>query len=282
MPPPVACPQCGEELDIPLELRGREVRCAVCRTTFVPAADRPAAPPPTATRNRYEHDRDVPPDDTNRDRELGRDQWDERPRRRKTRSTLWIWLVLATVLGGGCICCGGFIALFIHVENPTLQGFDSVDGRFHAEFPSEPMVTQRPENGVIYHTIDSQREFPVENYFVDYWDLEARPVGEAAIRMAFDDAVIRFLKRFPGGTQESRTSSVHDGYPATDLYVSHPDGIASVVRFILDGRRMYAVGISGPGLAPNSQRLERFRQAFKINPIAVPLGKQRPPGRKGK
>jgi DNA-directed RNA polymerase subunit RPC12/RpoP len=35
------CPHCGEELDIPEELRNRTVRCVACREVFAPAAFRP-------------------------------------------------------------------------------------------------------------------------------------------------------------------------------------------------------------------------------------------------
>jgi hypothetical protein len=273
MPPPVACPHCGEELDIPPDLRGREVRCAVCRTVFVPTADRPAAPPPTATRNRYDHDRDAPPDDA------GRDRWEERPRRRRRGgSLLWVWLVVGTVLGGSCLCCGGLGALVVVMENPSLQGFDSAEGRFHAEFPTTPpTVTQERKDGVTYHVIESRREFPEETYFVHYWNLDAPPIGDAAIRKALDDAAAHFLSLHPGGTKISQSSATQDGYPASDLYLSHPDGTNTAVRFVLDGRRVYAVGITGSSLPPNSQRLEHFRQAFKINPPAIPLGKKRPP-----
>jgi hypothetical protein len=273
MPPPVACPHCGEELDIPPDLRGREVRCAVCRATFVPPADRPAAPPPTAARNRYDHDRDAPPDDADRDR------WEERPRRRRRGgSLLWVWLVIGTVLGGSCLCCGGLIALFAYTENPTLHGFDSPEGRFHAEFPTTPpTVAQERKGGVTYHVVASRRGFPEESYFVHYWNLDAPPIGDAAIRKALDDAAAHFLDLYPQGAEESRSSATQDGYPASDLYLSHPDGSNTAVRFVLDGRRVYAVGITGPALAPNSQRLEHFWRSFKINPPAIPLGKKRPP-----
>jgi hypothetical protein len=163
-----------------------------------------------------------------------------------------------------------------------LQGFDSVEGRFHAEFPTKPTETQRREDGVTHHLVESRREFPQETYFVHYWNLDERPTGEAAIQKAFDDAVTRFLSNYPGSVQEARTTALHDGYPATDLYISHSDGTSTAVRFILDGRRLYVVGITGPGLVPDSQRLAQFRQAFKIKPAGVPLGKPRPPGRKGK
>ena len=54
----VACPRCGDALDIPVELLGQPVRCAACRTVFsptptdaiptAPRAMRPWTPPRTA------------------------------------------------------------------------------------------------------------------------------------------------------------------------------------------------------------------------------------------
>src|SRR4051812_11148209 len=107
---PVVCPHCGEELDIPSELRGRDVRCASCRNIFHAAADAPA--PPRASRaasGRVQPGRDEPGRSTDDD---DRAPWDDSPRRRRKSRMRWLWAMLGC--GGvlafvGCCGCGAFL-----------------------------------------------------------------------------------------------------------------------------------------------------------------------------
>lgn len=46
MPETVACPSCGQKLNVPDHLIGQQVRCAKCQNVFTAQAEAPSAPPP--------------------------------------------------------------------------------------------------------------------------------------------------------------------------------------------------------------------------------------------
>jgi hypothetical protein len=257
---PVVCPQCGEELDIPSELRGREVRCATCRTVFTAAADSPA--PPRATRAAT--GRPLP----SRPLDDDRAPWDESPRRRRKSGMTWLWVLL---LGGGgltCLGCCGCGIFAVNLDNPNLVPHESQKGRFAAGFPATPLEAQRVgEDGVTRECTESTRELFLgaeETYFVHYRDLPAAPKDEAARQAALDAAGDREVAKYPGSRQESRTKTTLGGDPAVDVYVAHPDTSLTYVRLVLSGKRLYAVGISGPGLDPQSMRLKKFLDSFRV------------------
>jgi LSD1 subclass zinc finger protein len=295
MPRPVVCPHCSEELDIPLEFRGRPVRCAVCQTVFTPPADGAAPPVPAppslpAPGTWDEHRpsrRPVRDDDRpsrrparddddfgdryrDLDRDDDRDRWDDRPRRRKRGSNTWVWLLVLGVFGLCVLPCGGLIVFGIALDHPSFQPYDSAKGRFTAEFPGKPAETQQAaETGGIRHAVEYRRSLPEETYFVHYLDLPAQPTGDKAIDKVLQDACDRTVRILPGSSEESRSPTTADGYPAMDLHVEHPGGTSTFVRFVLAGRRLYSVGITGAGLAAESQRLQHFQAAFKIKPLAA-------------
>src|SRR5688572_12325425 len=128
MPRPAVCPHCSEELDIPAEFRGRQVRCAVCQRVFVPPADGSEPPPPARPApgnwaddrpsRRPPRDDVAPParrdrDDVDDDRGRGYRDDDDRPppRRRKKGSTAWVWLLVLGVVGLCVLPCGGLMFL---------------------------------------------------------------------------------------------------------------------------------------------------------------------------
>ena len=259
---PVVCPHCGDELDIPSELRGREVRCASCRNTFTAAADAPA--PPRANRaaarptdaSRPTHDDDRAP-------------WDDSPRRKRKGSLTWLWLLLG---GGGVLacfgCCGIGIVAF-QIDNPEFVTHESQKGRFVASFPDTPLEAQRTgDDGLTRECTESTRELILgteETYFVHYRDLPAAPVGDDARQETLQAACLRALAaQTPGTREKSRTKLTVGTYPAVDLFLTHPDNSATHVRFILAGKRIYAVGLMGPGLKANSMRLKKFLDEFRI------------------
>jgi len=256
---PVVCPHCGEELDIPTELRGRDVRCASCRTIFAAAADAP--PPPRANRvgsNRVEPGR-TPDDD--------RAPWDDSPRRKRKGSLRWLWFLLGS--GGllSCLgCCGG-VLVFAQIDNPEFITHKSPKGRFVASFPNTPLEAQRTgDDGLTRECTESTREHILgdETYFVHYRDLPAVPAGEDARQTILTDACLRAVAHTPGTHEKSRTKLTVGDHPAVDLFLTHPDGTATHFRFILAGQRIYAVGLTGPILEPKSKRLKRFLAAFQI------------------
>ncbi|OWK37658.1 hypothetical protein [Fimbriiglobus ruber] len=257
MPRPVTCPNCREELDIPAELRGQDVRCAACAVVFVPPTTDVV---PTARRQ---------PASTGPDYD-DRGRWDDAPRRRRPRprgSMLWVWLLLFGVVGSCVFGCGGLLALGMFMEFPNFQGYDSAAGRFHAEFPGKPTEREEVVDGpepVLYLWTEFHREFPDETYFVYYTDFLARDLKPGPDQL-LEKACDRAVARTPGSEEVSRQPAMHDGYPARDLVIRSPDSNGeTVVRFVLVGKRLYAVGITGEFVNADSQRVRHFHERFRI------------------
>src|SRR5579883_709817 len=172
MPAPVTCPNCGERLDIPADLRGTPVRCAVCTTVFTPppAAADDDAPPARLARPTA---RPLPP---------AGDEYDDdqdRPRRRKRGGLAWLWVLFAGLGLVSCTCCGGFGVLWWNIENPTFQPYSSDEGRFAVEFPGPAYPKKLPlGDGEPMKGVECRREFAQETYFVHYADLPARRVKD--------------------------------------------------------------------------------------------------------
>lgn len=255
MPRPVDCPHCGEELDIPAELRAREVRCAACRNTFVPATAAAAGTPPRTIAD--------PP--------RGRDTFDDaepRPRRPKPRpGCSWAWVLLVGGLGCCGLSCGGLVLFGLYIVFPDFRPFDSQEGRFHADFPGAPtQVTDTDASGVTHRRTEFVRKFPPETYFVRYTDLPAAALkpGADAVLDAAADKVVRTV---PGGRQANRSERKSvGGYPAVDVMVEYPSGERTVARVVLAGERLYVAGMTGGGLQWDSPHVQHFMDAFRITP----------------
>jgi hypothetical protein len=296
MPRPVVCPHCSEELDIPSEFRGRPVRCAVCQNVFTPPADGAPPAPSLPAPGTWDEDRpsrrplreDAPPArrvaareeddrgyrDRDRDHDLDRDadwdRWDDRRRRRRRGSNTWVWLLVLGVVGLCVLPCGGLLVLGIALDHPSFEPYDSAKGRFTAEFPGKPAETQQTtETGATRYCTEYRRTIPEETYFVHYLDLSGRAGGDKGTDQVLQDACDRTVRNMPGSTEVSRSPTTFGGHPAMDLQVEHPGGTSTIVRFVLAGRRLYSVGITGAGLADESQRLHHFQTAFKIKPPAT-------------
>lgn len=255
MPRPVICPHCREELDIPPELRRREVRCAVCRNTFVPDVDGREAPDEFAARTRP------------------RDEFDDEPRpRRRAGSNRTAWVV---VLGMFTCCglgCGGFCVWAVVLQFPDFQPFESKEGRFHAEFPGEPKeaAVNDGRGGVEF---SHERAIPKERFFVRYADLDVKGnVDDQKAARLLKDAADRAVRQVGGSKELSRASSTVGGYDAIDLLIQHPNRTHTVVRLILAKKRLYAVGVTGPNsLAFETPYVSRFLGGFRILPEPQPV-----------
>jgi hypothetical protein len=261
MPRPVTCPHCGEPLDVPAEYRGREVRCAACDRVFTPPSD----DLPTASRVGRDWD-DAPRRPARDDYDRFDDRWDDRPRRRRKASTAWIWALLAGVLFVCVLPCGGFIALGVVVAFPDFQPYTSPDGKFRADFPGTPTrYTHKLGDGTDRTAVEFKREFADELYFVRHSELSAGD-ARAGANAALEEACRKALAEKPGSTEVTRSTSTHDGYPAADLTINHPDGGMTIVRLVVAGRRVYAVGItsSDQWIGTDDPRVEHFLNSFKV------------------
>jgi LSD1 subclass zinc finger protein len=280
MPRPVVCPHCREELDIPAEFRGRQVRCAACQQVFVPPAE-PAGPPPLPAPGNWEEDRpsrrparddDLPArrpvrDAADRLADLDDDRapWDDRPRRPKKRGNLWVWLLVLGVIGLCVLPCGGFVLFAVWVAFPNFQPHDSPAGRYRAEFPGQPFTYTRPDGDRTWHCTEFKRSLPPETYYVHYTDL-TRPQAQRPDR-ELKAAADKSVSRVVGSREVRRTSGVTDGYPSVELTVSHPDDSVTSARFLLVGTRLYEVGVTGlidAADATADPRVRHFQDAFKV------------------
>lgn len=259
MPRPVVCPHCGEELDIPVAFRDREVRCASCRNTFLPTASVEELQPAFDTGSRLTGDRD---DASPRTRDSD-DEFEPRQRpRRKSGGNTWLWVLL--IGGFGCcgLSCGGFLLFGLYVAFPDFQSFDSAEGRFHAEFPGTPtQFADADDERRPRQNIEFRRKFPPETYFVRYVDLTADPADEDAVLDAAADDVV---KDRAGSREVTRSEpKTVGGYPAVDVTLENADSSMTVSRAVLVGRRLYVIGMTGGGLHWDTPHVQHFMEAFR-------------------
>lgn len=256
---PVTCPHCREELDVPAEYRGREVKCAACDRVFTPPADEP----PLASRAGRDWDDDRPSRRPARDDD---DRWDDRPRRRRKPGTAWVWALLLGVFGLCVLPCGGLVVMSLVVAFPDFQPYSSPDGKFRAEFPGQPTsYTHTMGDGTARTAVELKRGLAGELYFVRHSELSAKDARGGA-DAALEAACRKAVTEKPGSTEVARSTSTHDGYPAADLTINHPDGGMTIVRLVVAGRRVYAVGITcnDQWMSTDDPRVEHFLNSFKV------------------
>ena len=269
MPGFVICPTCGEELDIPQQLRGSPVRCAACGNAFTPPTE---ADVPVASRVPRSEPRDNPRDDD-------RYEDEPRPRRRsfdrppRRRSNLWVWLLLFGTAGFCCLGCGGFIVFAVGMLDPTLTDYQSPDGRFSAAFPGPVEVAAQPLPGkgvlgptTVYNhrrTILGGQVFDI--YFVRSIELRGDP-DEREQAKAINDALADLIT---DGKEVKRSRTNLDGADATEVMVTYPDRPqpeALVARAAVIGERLYVVGVRGQALnkPEEQQRAVEFWSRFAV------------------
>lgn len=276
MPPPVVCPQCREELDIPAEFRGRPVRCSACNGVFTPPADAADNVPVVPTRRPADRDsrrdfddRDDPIDRGDRDdgRESARRPGARRPPPPVQKSSLlWLWLLLAGTGGVCCLGCGGVARFAMRVADPDLVPYTSADGQFRAAFPGPPTVGTRADGDRTATTVEWKRMLmgqAFETYFVHSTDLKRPPRGAAAdkeARIAADAVVNR-----QGFRQTRRTPVEYAGGAGYEVHAAGDGDEVAMARVIVAGDRLYVVGVRGRGLDPNdAMRVENFWAAFQL------------------
>lgn len=246
--PNVTCPNCSEELDIPTEFLGREVRCATCQRVFVP----PKALDISTVR------KSTQPSDDAENAALAE------PKPRKKRRSPVGWLVIVFGLMSCCgVGCAGSVVLFALIANPQFQTYDAADGTFSAAFPTKPkLVNDTTDDGQHRVSVEARRRFPPEFYFVQHVEIAKPGDAEELLRIAADQSVKKVL----GGTEVRRTNSTVDGYPALDVMIEHGNGQqTTLVRHVIAGKRLYTLGIVGPhGLDFSIEYVDRFFSSFQI------------------
>jgi ribosomal protein S27E len=258
----LVCPKCAEELDIPEELLDGPVRCASCTNVFT-APRGGSAPVVRATRQ----DSD---DDNDRTSSLDYD----RPRRRSSTSTKakgsgskwWLWFLILGTFGICFLGCGGLIGVGIYMDNPKMVPYEAPDQSFKTGFPGKPKVVtlkddekRNQTNTEWTRTIMGQ---PFETFFVNYVDLDKKPKTDADRDKILEEFADAMLAKSPGTDEDARTKMTYQGFPTLELHHDHNDETQTFVRIVIIGKRVYTVGITGRGLAPESMRLKKFWEQF--------------------
>jgi hypothetical protein len=251
---PITCPHCREQLDIPREYRGRAVRCANCQNVVEPTATSPA-PVPMEPRS----------EPVNRERpRQRRSEFDDRPRR-QSNAIVWILFALTTLICGSIAASCFGISLWIY--NPTMQPFQSVDGKFSIEFPDEPAPQTAKERAGAGLTVTAFRAQQQERYVVKYYPIPAK------YRLLSDDEKLHEILKDERNTESAgeetrRQSSEHDGFPALDIMASTGQGILNrrntIFRCVLVGPNVYVVLAQGSSLEPQVWWIRKYFTSFTI------------------
>lgn len=281
MPTTVTCPNCREELEIPNDLLGGEVRCGSCMEVFMAAAPpgteappRPAADdrPRRPRRPRVETTRNKPVPVSRRDDGYGPIEFDpDRKQKRGVGATLWI---VFGVLGlFGCGCCGVLGYLGLKTAMPDYKPFQDPDGRFVAEFPAEVREKTRATGakyGVV-KSFEAERPLIQEKFFVYAVPLDAADRKDP--RRALKDLAdgVRLANT---ATEVSRDDRTHQGYDAVDLVVRVRRDQHVRARVIVADDRAYVVGVSAHGDPNDHAWLDHFFESFEVVPPAAPPAKK--------
>jgi LSD1 subclass zinc finger protein len=261
--PAVNCPNCRDELDIPSEFVGRDVRCAVCQTVFtVPYR---AAPPVVQRRSSSQVNAEASENNSLDD--------ETTPRRKKARGSFaWLFIMLGMLSCCG-VGCGGFGILIAIVANPPFQPYTAPDETFSAVFPGKVTATKdTTDDGLARFRAEARRKFPPEFYWVQHVELTKKEDADTILKVAAD----RSVKRISGGTEVKRTPNTIDGYSALDVTIEHGNGQqVTLVRHIVVGKRLYSIGIDGPqGLDFVIDYVDKFFSGFQLKSKAPEAAKK--------
>jgi LSD1 subclass zinc finger protein len=238
--PAVNCPTCREELDIPNELVGRDVRCATCQNIFtVPEVSSRSNVPVVSRR--------TPQADDIENRSLEDGERSTSKRRKAGSSVGW----------------GGFGVLMAIMMNPNFKPYTADDGSFTAIFPGKvTTTTDKTDDGQTRFSVETRRKLPPEYYYIQHIEITKKNDAEKTLKDVADKAV----KQVVGGVEMRRSSTTIDGYPAVDQLIEHGNGQqVTLVRHILVGKRLYTIGIVGTnGLDFVIDYVDKFFSGFQV------------------
>jgi LSD1 subclass zinc finger protein len=253
--PAVNCPTCREELDIPNELVGREVRCAACQNIFTVPVVSSRLSVPVVSRRAPQTD-----DDENRSLEDGEPLTS--PRRKPGSSFGWILMIFGLLSCCG-VGCGGFGVLMAIMMNPNFKPYTADDGSFTAIFPGKVTTnTDKTDDGQTRFIAETRRKLPPEYYYIQHVPVIKKDDAETILKGAADKSV----KQVVGGVEMRRSSTTIDGYPAVDQMIEHGNGQqVTLVRHILVGKRLYTIGIVGTnGLDFVIDYVDKYFSGFQV------------------
>jgi len=267
---PSICPNCRESLDVPAELRGRDVRCAGCGTVFTAGASgfAPTVLPTRMPRSQQPVESEsVQP---------------------KSNRTVWVLLFFTGLIAGGMTAaCAGF---FTWSTNPKMSPVSAEDGRFKLEMPGDAKSITLDGAGdiAVVKGFESSRAMSHDRYYIKYYDLPANADLKDLEAILYGEIQREITGMKPDPKDPPKPDpdprvkhriTTHDGYPAHD-YWREVDPLtmqdATILRAILVGRRVYLLGAKGPGMQPQMWWVMRFFKSFEVAEGPAPEEKKEP------
>lgn len=167
------------------------------------------------------------------------------------------------------VCVGSCVG-FINVwRNPNLKPYTDPDGAFVALFPGEVFPISRLDaQGRPVAGVESRREFPEEQYFIEWLESENAPPGkqERMPKMVLDE----WIAKNNASVLENDPVKSHKGFDAAEAVgqLGFPKGNFAI-RVVKVGDRFYVLGITGT-VMPGSEYVERFFDGFepkRVKPV---------------
>jgi hypothetical protein len=265
----ISCPTCGEQLEVPPEMIGGQVRCGNCLGIFTATAPTGSAGRPdeipVARPNRRPNN--VP---VSRAGDSGPIERDPSKPRAKTGIGCGVWAMLGLFSLLGCGCCGGLVWFVVSMMSPDYQDYASPDGRFKAVFPVPPAEVRKTtrvtgrKDGETAPAVEATRPLIQEQFYIYHVDLSAMeqlipPVGLAKL---FGDGLLKVT----GASELSRSQRTHQGFEAIELHGKLPNRQFLQARVIVTDDRVYVAAVAGPGNPDGSPWVEEFLDRLDIQP----------------
>jgi hypothetical protein len=236
------CPQCGEPLEIPVQMLGQPVRCGACSNVFTPREPR--------------FDRDEPPVVRSRRRR------DPEAGRASRRVLLIVMLLFGLLLLG---CCGGFSYFVYVMMHPTWQAYDSPTGEFTGKFPgdTQPGTRLTGRGGETATSITARRKVFQEEYFVYFISLPDSDQGKTPEAL-LNELADGLKNQNPGSTEfRNRVRRMHANCEAMDVCLEMIDDRFTTARIVLTKDKAYVVGVASPGEPDAKDWVEDYLDAFQ-------------------
>lgn len=232
----ISCPNCGEQLEIPPDFRGKRVRCASCQTVFdanpggeyLPTVEPKASRGPS--RSQADDDRPPPPVGSN--------------------LRVWFLLGLTAFVVSGCVltCAGTFFGLM----NPKMHAY-TADPAYKIELPGEPTELSLLNDGDNpIAGIQATREGQDDHYVVRHYKVPAK-FKKKDPQATLDALVKDELAAVGGGVEDRREQTKYKGHVALDIEASQTGAkglqkfaeMHTIVRLILVDDHVFVLAVQG-------------------------------------
>ena len=263
------CPACQGMLSVADDAVGRVVRCGNCLTALrvpEPASSGKSAPetPPAPRSSRVVP---VEPPGMSGDRD---EHGEPRTRRRGAKKAagrsplFWLLIIVMSLSLFTCLACGG---LTLVLATPHWHNHHSREGGFKVDLPApsnsdiaqQAKLKLKPNEFVEGTMLVGRLEF----YWVWYTDIDPkgpRPADDAILKL-----LIEQMKKDTPGTIVRQTPSKVDGFPASEIVITNPQGDTHHCLIVVAKTRVYIASAGGPFVSPEgNKRIRKFFDSLHI------------------